>query len=45
MVVSTTFFASLFLKSKQEHLLNKEKCFLYHVRSSFRSRENQALVF
>ena len=38
-------FASLFFKSKGEHLGNKEKCFLFHFKSSFRSRENQILEF
>ena len=30
-------FASLFFKSKQEHLLNQEKCFLFHFKTCFRS--------
>ena len=38
-------FASLFFKSKGGHLWNKEKCFLFHSKSSFRSRENQILEF
>ena len=33
-------FACLFFKSKGEHLENKEKCFLFHFKISFRSREN-----
>ena len=36
-------FASLFLKSKQKHLSNKEKCFLIHFKSSLHSQENQIL--
>ena len=39
------FFASWFCKSKGEHLWNKEKCFLFHFRSSFRSWDNQILTF
>ena len=38
-------FASLFFKSKQEYLSNYEKCFLFHFKSSFRSRENQISKF
>ena len=38
-------FAILFFKSKGEHLWNLEKCFLLHFKSSFRSPENQILVF
>ena len=38
-------FASFFFKSKKEHLRNKEKCFLFHFKSSFRSRENQISEF
>ena len=38
-------FASLFFKSKGQHLENKEKCFLFYFKSSFRSRENQILEF
>ena len=38
-------FASLFFKLKGEHLENKEKCFLFHFKNSFRSRENQVLEF
>ena len=29
-----------FFMSKREHLWNKEKCFLFHVESSFRSWDN-----
>ena len=36
-------FASLFFKSKGEHLWNKEKTVLFYFKSSFRSRENQIL--
>ena len=38
-------FVSLLFKSKGEHLGNKEKCFLFHPKSSFRSRQNQILEF
>ena len=38
-------FTTSFFKSKREHLSNKEKCFLFHFKSSFRSRENQILEF
>ena len=38
-------FASLFFKSKGEHLWNKGKCFLFHFKSSFRSWDNQILTF
>ena len=38
-------FASLFFKSKGEHLGNKEKSFLFHFKSPFHSRENQILEF
>ena len=38
-------FASLFLKSKLEHLSHWERCFLFHFKSSFRSQENQNLKF
>ena len=38
-------FASLFFKSKGEHLGNKQKCFLFHFKSSFCSPENQTLEF
>ena len=34
-------FPILFFKSKGEHLGNKEQSFLFHFKSSFRSRENQ----
>ena len=30
-------FTSLFRASKREYLLNKEKCFLFHLESPFRS--------
>ena len=38
-------FASLFFKSKLEHLSNWERCFLFHFKSSFRSQEYQILEF
>ena len=38
-------FASLFCKSKGRHSWNKEKCFLYHFKSSFHSWDNQILTF
>ena len=38
-------FASLFFKSKLEHLSNWESCFLFHFKISFRSQENQILEF
>ena len=38
-------FTSLFFKSKGEHLENKDKCFLFHFKSSFHSQENQILEF
>ena len=38
-------FASLFGISRREHLWNKEKCFLFHFESSFRSWDNQILTF
>ena len=38
-------FASLFFRSKGEYLWNKEICFLFHFKSSFRSWENQILEF
>ena len=38
-------FAILFFKSKREHLSNQKKRFLFHFKSSFRSGENQILVF
>ena len=37
-------FASLFLCLK-EHFWNKEKCFLFHFESCFRSWDNQMLTF
>ena len=37
--------AGLFGKSKREHLWNSEKCFLFHFKSSFRSRNNEILTF
>ena len=37
--------ASLFFKAKRKHLSNQDKCFLFHYKSSFRSRENQILEF
>ena len=36
-------FASLFFKSKRQHLSNQEKCFLFRFKSSFCSQENQIL--
>ena len=38
-------FTSLFCMSKREGLWNKEKCFLFHFESSFRSWDNQILNF
>ena len=38
-------FASLFCMSKREHLWKKEKSFLFHFKSSFRSWDNQILTF
>ena len=38
-------FTSLACKSKGRHLLNKEKCFLFHFKSSFCSWGNQILTF
>ena len=38
-------FASLFFKSKKEHLWNLKKCFLFHFKNSFCSRENHILIF
>ena len=38
-------FASLFFKSKLGHLSNREGCFLFQFKSSFRSQENQILEF
>ena len=37
--------ASLFFKPKRKYLSNCEKCFLFHFKSAFRSRENQILDF
>ena len=44
-VVSAIFVLVLFFKSKRNHLSNQEKCFLFHFKRSFRSRENQILEF
>ena len=38
-------FASLFSMYKREHLWNKEKCFLFHLESSFHFWDNQILTF
>ena len=38
-------FASLFCKSKGEHLWNKEKYFLFQFKNSFRSWDNQIKTF
>ena len=38
-------FAILFYMSKRENLWNKEKCFLFHFKSSLRSWDNQVLNF
>ena len=38
-------FANLFCMSKREHLWNQEKCFLFHIESSFYSWDNQILNF
>ena len=38
-------FASLFFTTKRAHSWNLEKCFLFHFKSSFHSRENQILEF
>ena len=38
-------FASLFFKSKREHLWNKEEHFLFHLESSFHSWDNQISTF
>ena len=38
-------FASLFFKSKRKRLSKLKKCFLFHFKSSFYSRENQILEF
>ena len=37
-------FTSLFCKFKEEHLRNKEKCFLFHLKISFHSWDNQILI-
>ena len=39
------FLTSLFCMPKREDLWNKEKCFLFHFESSFRSSDNQILNF
>ena len=38
-------FASLFFTSKRENLWNGKVCFLFHLKSSFRSWNNQILTF
>ena len=38
-------FASLFCMYKREYLWNKEKCYLLHFESSFRSWDNQISTF
>ena len=38
-------FTSAFFMSKRKDLWNKEKCFLFHFESSFRSWDNQILNF
>ena len=38
-------FVSLLCKSKGEHFWNREKCFLFHFKSSFRSWDTQILTF
>ena len=38
-------FATLFCMSKREHLWQKQKLFLFHFDSSFRSWDNQLLTF
>ena len=38
-------FAGLFFTSKREHLWNKEECFLFLLKSFFRSWDNQILTF
>ena len=38
-------FCQFVFKSKREHLSNQEKCFLFHLKISFRSGENQILKF
>ena len=37
-------FTTLFCKFKGEHLRNKEKCFLFHLKISFHSWDNQILI-
>ena len=44
-VVSATFLLVCFVRSKRKDLWNKEKCFLFHFESSFRSWNNQILNF
>ena len=34
-------FASLSFQSKEEHLSNKEKCFLFHIKSSFEKESEE----
>ena len=36
-------FVNLFFKSNREQLWNLEKCFLFHFKSSFHSREKRIL--
>ena len=38
-------FTSLYFTYKKEHLWNKEECFLFHLKNSFRSWDNQSLSF
>ena len=38
-------FTNLLSMPKREHLWNKEKCFLFHFKSSFRSLDNKILNF
>ena len=38
-------FASLSFMSKREHLWNKKECFLFHLKSSFHSWDDQILNF
>ena len=44
-VVSAIFFLVCFFKSKQEHLSDYEKCFLFPFKSSFCTQENKILEF
>ena len=44
-VLSATFLLFCFIMSKREPLWNKEKCFLFHFESSFRSWDDQVLTF